>query len=139
MLAGVEERPAKWVQAIKKLDGYDPAVQGVTLRIEPTGTPFDPATYKAEITEASSPSARVVIAGFRKARGRIPGVTFFGRKIGTATLVPLGDVRTVPPATPEIPIATAGVAEEWEFQARAFLKDELVGIASDFVTVLVRG
>ena len=79
------------------------------------------------------------MAAFRKARGKIPGVKFFGRKIGTTTLVPLGDVRTVSPATLKIPITTPGVAEEWEIQARACLKDQLVGIASDFVPVLVRG
>ncbi len=138
-LAGVEARRELWVKAIKALDGYDAAVQGVALQFEPTGTPFDAATYKAEITGVSSPSARAVVAGFRKARGNIVGVKFFGRKIGTTTLMDLGGLRTVSPTTLEIPIATPGVAEEWEIQARAVVKDDLVGIASDFAPVLVRG
>ena len=138
-LAGIEARREIWVKAIKSLDGYDAGVQGVALRIEQTGTAFDPATYKAEITGVSSPSARAVVAEFRKARGKIAGVRFLGRKIGTTTLVELGGLRTVSPTTLEIPIATAGVAEDWEIQARAVVKDVLVGIASDFAPVLVRG
>jgi hypothetical protein len=43
------------------------------------------------------------------------------------------------PATLEIPIATPGVAEDWQIQALAILKDQPVGTASDFVQVLVRG
>ena len=71
-----------------------------------------------------------------KAGGKIQGVKFAGRKIGT---VLLGDLRKVPPATLEIPITTAAVAEDWEIQAQPYLKDLPVGIPGDFKPVLVRG
>lgn len=41
-------------------------------------------------------------------------------------------MRTVSPATLEVPITTPGVAEEWEIQFQPYLKDQPVGIASDF-------
>jgi hypothetical protein len=139
VLAGIEERREKWVQEIKGLAGYDPLIQGVTLRIEQTGTPFNPATYKGEITKLESNAPHTVTAGFRKASGNIQGGKFLGRKIGTATLYAFPDVRTVSPATLEVPLTTPGVAEEWEIQFQPYLKDQAVGIVSDFATVLVRG
>lgn len=139
VLAGVEARREKWVPEIRALTNYDPLVQGVTLRLETTGTPFDPATYKGVIVSVESNAPRQVTAAFRKASGKVQGGKFLGRKIGTAVLHTFPDVRTVSPATLEVPIATPGVAEEWEFQFQPYLKDQPVGLASDFVTVLVRG
>ncbi len=139
VLAGIEKRRELWVPEIRALANYDPLTQGVTLRIETTGTPFNPATYKGEITSLESNAAHTVTAAFRKARGNIQGGKFLGRKIGTALLHSFPDTRTVSPATLDVPITTPGVAEEWEIQFQPYLKDQAVGIASDFATVLVRG
>ena len=139
VLAGIEARREKWVPEIRALTNYDPLVQGVTLRIEQTGTPFNPATYKGEIVSLESTAAHSVTAAFRKARGNIQGGKFLGRKIGTATLHMFADVRTVSPTTLDVPITTPGVAEDWEIQFQPYLKDQAVGIVSDFATVLVRG
>ena len=40
---------------------YDPAVQGAVLRLEPTGTPFDPTTYKALIFDPMSPGPATLL------------------------------------------------------------------------------
>ena len=139
VLAGIEKRRELWVPEIRALANYDPLIQGVTLRIEPTGTPFNPATYKGVIVSLQSTAPHAVTAAFRKASGNMQGGKFLGRKIGTATLHTFADVRTVSPATLEVPITTPGVAEEWEIQFQPYLKDQAVGIVSDFATVLVRG
>lgn len=139
VLAGVEERRELWVPEIRALPNYDPLIQGVTLRIETTGTPFNPANYKGEIVKVESPAPHTITATFRKARGHIQGGKFFGRKIGTATLHAFPDMRTVTPATLDVPLTTPGIAEEWEIQFQPYLKDRPVGIPSDFATILVRG
>ena len=61
VLAGIEKRRELWVPEIRALANYDPLTQGVTLRIETTGTPFNPATYKGEITSLESNAAHTVL------------------------------------------------------------------------------
>ena len=137
VLAGLEARREKWVQQAKHATNYDPGVQGATLRIEPTGTPFDPATYKAEIFGALSPGPATVSCKFRKARNNIAGVAFSGRRKGAAAFVPLGRF-TATPATFLIPLQTPGVPEEWDLQGRALIKDVEIGLPSDLVQLIVR-
>lgn len=137
-LAGIEERREKWVQLAKHAANYDPLVQGAVLRIEPTGTPFDPATYQAEIFGAASPGPATVTCKFRKAGGEISAMAFSGRRVGTVAWVDLGRF-TATPASLHIPLQTPGIPEVWEFQGQALIKDAPIGIPSDHVQVLVRG
>ena len=136
--SGIEARREKWVQAAKHTTAYDPGVQGAVLRIEPTGTPFDPATYQAEIFGATSPSPGTVQCKFRKARGNIDAMAFFGRRGGTVPLVSLGRFTSTP-ATFTIPLLTPGTSETWDLQGRALIKDVDIGSPSDLVQVIVRG
>lgn len=136
--AGLEARREKWVQLAKHASNYDPALQGATLRIEATGTPFDPATYKAIIFDATSPSPSTAACKFRKARRNIDAMKFLGRKAGTPVWVDLGRF-TATPATFHIPLQTPGNPEQWELMGRALIKDQEIGIASDLLEVLVRG
>ena len=137
-LAGLEARREKWVPLAKHSTNYDAAVQGVTLRIEPTGTPFDPVAYKAIIFDAMSPSPSTVSAKYRKARGKIDAMKFLGRRSGTPAWVDLGRF-TATPATFHIPLTTPGNPEQWDLMGRALIKDVEIGIASDLLEVLVRG
>ncbi len=136
--AGIEARREKWVQQAKHIAAYDPGVQGMVLRIEPTGTPFDPTTYKAELFDATSPSPGTVQCKFRKARSNIDAMAFFGRRVGASALVSLGRFTSTP-ATFSIPLQTPGAPEVWELEGRALKKDVEVGIPSDLVQVTVRG
>ncbi|MDQ6765775.1 MAG: hypothetical protein M3Z22_06715 [Verrucomicrobiota bacterium] len=138
VLAGIEKRREKWVQLLKNTAGYDPQVTGVTMRTEIVGGNFDQATYAAEVSEAVSLSPAHVQAKFAKGRGKIDSMEFSGRKIGTTAMVALGRF-SVSPASLAIPIATQGVAEEWEIQGRAVKNDQLIGVASMLMPVLVRG
>ena len=137
-LAGIEARREKWVGAAKKAQNYDAGVQGAVLRIEPTGTPFDPAAYVAEIFGATSPSPGTVLCKFRKARGNVDAMAFFGRRLGVAAWTPLGRF-TATPATFPVPVQAASSAEVWELQGRALVKDAEIGTPSAILQVVVRG
>lgn len=136
--AGLEARREKWVALAKHSSNYDPALQGATLRIEPTGTPFDQNTYKAIIFDATSPSPSTASCKFRKARGNVQAMKFLGRKVGTVAWVDLGRFMATP-ATMHIPLTTPGLPEQWELMGRALIKDQEIGIASDLLEVLIRG
>ena len=138
VLAGLEARREKWVQNAKHAANYDPAVQGAVLRIETTGTPFDPNTYQAEIFGATSPGPATVLCKFRKARRNIDAMKFMGRKSGTMGWTELGRY-TATPASLHIPLQTPGSPEQWELMGRALVKDQEIGLASDLLVVLVRG
>ena len=114
-------------------------MQGATLRIEATGTPFDPATYQAVIFDLTSPASATVSAKFRKAGGHIDAMGFTGRKMaGAGAWLDLGRFMATP-ATLHIPIAVAGQPEEWEIRGQAYIRDTPVGLPSEIATVLVRG
>ncbi len=136
--AGLEVRREKWVQLAKHAPNYDPAVQGATLRIEQTGTPFDPAAYKAEIFGAATPGAATVTVKFRKARGNVQAMKFKGRKAGGSAWTELG-IFLATPASLHIPLTTPGTPEQWELSGRAMVKNDEIGIPSDLLEVLVRG
>lgn len=138
VLAGIEARRVKWVTRGKGSTNFDPAVQGATLRIATTGTPFDPATYQADIFGLMCPAASTVSAKFRKAGGMIDAMGFSGRKIGGGAWVDLGRFLATP-ASVHIPIATAGQPEEWEIVAQAYQQDTAAGLPSMIHTVMVRG
>lgn len=137
VLAGIDPRREKWVQQAKHAGNYDPLVQGAVLRIEPTGTPFDPTTYQAEIFGAMSPGPATMLVKFRKARGQIDAVAIAGRRTGTTAWVPLGTF-TATPATFLVALQTPGVPETWDLQAQALIKDAKIGVPSDIVTAIVR-
>ena len=138
VLAGIEARREKWVQAVKSSTSYNPAVQGNTLRTEATGGSFNPTSYVAVITGVTCTATATVSAKFRKAGGKIAAMSFQGRKAGTSTWSDLGRFMATP-AMLHIPIATPGQPEEWEIQGQAYLKDSAVGVESAIQTVLVRG
>ncbi len=138
VLAGIEKRREKWVQSAKHAPKYNADTDGVALRIEPTGSPFEPVTYQAEITSVTSTAPAQVEAKFRKAGGNITGVEFKGRKAGTMNMQTLGRF-TVSPASLFIPLAAPGQAEQWEIQGQALKGDTLIGTPSDIKPVLVRG
>ena len=135
---GIEERRIKWVARAKGAPNYDPAVQGAVLRIEPTGTPFDPNTYQAVIQSVTSTDSGKVRAKFAKARGNVDGMAFQGRKSGSGTWVDLGRFNSTP-AILTIPITTAGQPEEWDIKGRALKRDVEIGMESMSLGVLVRG
>ena len=138
VLAGIEARRMDWVPSLKHATGYNPQTDGVTLQTEIVGGGFDAAAYQAVVVSAVSHAPAQVAAAFRKARGEITGLEFSGRKVGTQALVKLGRFN-VSPASLHIPIATPGVAEDWEIQGQGYRGDTLVGVPSDFKPVLVRG
>ncbi len=136
--AGLEARREKWVALAKHAANYDPAVQGAVLRIEQTGTPFDPALYKAEIFGALSPGPAVVSCKFRKARGNVDAMNFKGRSSGSVAWLDLGSFMATP-ASIHIPLTTPGTPELWQLVGRALVRDAHIGLASDALEVLVRG
>ena len=136
--AGLEARREKWVQIAKHAANYDPTVQGAVLRIESTGTPFDPATYQAEIFGADSPGPATVLCKFRKARSNIDAMKFMGRKSGLPGWVNLG-TYTATPASLHIPLQTPGSPEQWDLMGRALVRDVEIGLPSNLLQVLVRG
>ena len=136
--AGIEARRAAWVQTAKNAHGYDPNVQGATLRIEMTGDTFNSATYQAIIFGLTSPASATVSAKFRKASGHVDAMAFQGRKSGSSPWIDLGRYMATP-ATLHIPLTTPGQAEEWEIRGHAYIKDSPIGVPSPVQTVLVRG
>ena len=108
VLAAIEPRREKRVQAGKVSETFDVPVQGATLRIEATGTPFDPATYQAVIFDLTSAASSTVSAEFRKAGRHIDAMRFTGRKMASGCPgLDLGRLMATP-ATLHIPIALAG-------------------------------
>lgn len=133
---GVEERRVVWVARAKVSPGYNTSV-GVLLGLEASGSPFDEATYPAEIFGLSSPAPRTVTGKFRKARGNIDGINFYGRKEGTMPWIFLGRFTAIPFSV-TVPLAGAA-PEAWEFLARAVKRDVEIGVASMVVQLIVRG
>ena len=114
-------------------------MQGATLRIEATGTPFDPATYQAVIFDLTSAASSTVSAGFRKAGRHIDAMRFTGRKMASGgPWLDLGRLMATP-ATLHIPIALAGQPEEWEIRGQCYIRDTPVGLPSEIATVPVQG
>ncbi len=135
---GIEVRRAAWVQTVKNASGYDPLVQGATLRTEMTGDSFNRETYQAVISGATSASSATVTVKFRKASGHIDSMAFQGRKAGGGAWVELGRFMATP-ASLHLTLATPGQPEEWEIRGHAYIKDTPVGVPSQAVSVLVRG
>ncbi len=136
ILPGLEARREQWVAKAKASPNYNPSV-GTTLGIEATGTPFDPTTYQAILTNVASPSAHTVTGKFRKAGGQIDGINVYGRKEGTMPWQMLGRFNATP-FSALVPLAAAA-PEPWEFLARAVKRDVEIGVASDVVQQIVRG
>ena len=133
---GFEARREDWVQAVKSAPGYTPSI-GETLRIIAPSTPFDPNAYTAEISGIVSQSPKTITGKFRKARGNVDGILFYGRKDGASSWTELGKF-TATPFTASVPLA--GTAPEvWQFQARAFKRDVPFGNLSDIVEVTIKG
>lgn len=127
----------KWVQLVKAQSAYDPQTHGAALKIEITGTPFDPDTYQADLLDLSSPAAKQLRFKFRKAYGHIDGVNLYGRKAGATTSLLLGRF-TASPGNVLVPLAGTE-PEEWEFFARAVKRDVEVGLPSEIVVQIIRG
>ena len=69
-VAGIDVRRIAWVERCKSSTLYTPDVIGVALRTEPTGTPFDPATWKAKIRLAECTGPAQVRLKLAKGRRR---------------------------------------------------------------------
>jgi hypothetical protein len=134
---GIEARRIDWVRLAKASPAYNPETIGAVLRLEQTGDPFDPATYKAELSDFASPAANTVTFKFRKARGEVDGINLYLRRKGDAAWT-FVRFYSKSPATDTTPVKVAGTPEEREYQGRAVIADAEVGIMSDIDTVLVR-
>ena len=121
---------------MKALPGYTKAL-GIAIGLESSATPFDPTTYKAELSGLNSPAAKVIAGKFRKAYGHIDALNLYGRKAGTTGWTLL-KTCLVSPFTAGVPLA-GGAPEAWEFQGRAVIKDEEIGLPSDIVPMLIHG
>ncbi len=136
IVPGLEARRVQWVEQARSSAAYNPSI-GMALGIEPTGTPFDPATYQAELSALTSPASRTISGKFRKANGNIDGIDLYGRKEGTMPWGLLGRF-TAMPFSALVPLAGAA-PEPWEFLARAVKREVEIGVASMVVQVIVRG
>lgn len=135
---GIEERRPDWVQTIKSNSLYNPLTHGATLKIEYTGTPFNPAAYTGLIKSLKALGSSQVQAKLDKARGNITANCLYGRKTGTALLTFLGKFNAAT-ATVTIPGLTPGALEEWEFCVRGVTGDTEVGNMSPLLTLVVKG
>ena len=137
VFCGIEKRRELWAQVIKNLPGYNPSI-GATLKLEAAVTPFDPATYQAEIFKFDSPSSHTVGGKFRKAGGKIDGINLYARKAGTPGWTALGRFNATP-FTAMVPVTAPTGPEDWEFQARAVKRDVEIGLPSMIVQQTIRG
>ncbi len=133
---GIEARRELWVKMAKGCPGYDAGTTGAMLRTEAPESPFDPNTYVAKLSDATSPAAKQVRFKFSKAYGEIDGINLYGRKSGDTALINLGRF-TATPGNVNVPLAN-GNPEEWQFQAHAVKRDQEIGSPSPAVTVIVR-
>lgn len=135
---GIEARRAAWVQTIKNHRNYNPLTHGAALKIEATGTPFNPSAYTGEIKSIKASGAGKVEMKLDKARGEIDSNCVYGRKTGTPAFALLGKFNAAT-ATVTIPGHAPGALEEWEFCVRGVIRDAEVGDMSPHVSVVVKG
>lgn len=138
VVAGIDTRRITWVERCKSSLQYTPDVIGVALRTEPTGTPFDPAAWKAKIRLAECTGPAQVRLKLAKAGGAVDANAVYCRRKGQTVWTKVG-VFTQAEITDTTPCATPGQPEEREYQVRSVIKDVEIGIASDIETVIVRG
>ena len=133
---GIESRRELWVKMAKGCPSYDAGTTGAMLRTEAPVSPFDPNTYVAKLSDATSPAAKQVRFKFSKAYGEIDGINLYGRKSGDTALLNLGRFNATP-GNVSVPLAN-GNPEEWQFEAHAVKRDKEIGLPSPAVSVIVR-
>ena len=138
LVPGIDGRRILWVERCKTSGNYTPAVIGVALRTEPTGTPFDPLTWKAVIRSLECTGPAQVRLKLAKAGGAVDANAVYCRRKGQTVWMKVG-VFTQSEVVDNTPCATPGQPEEREYQVRSVIKDVEIGIASDIETVIVRG
>ena len=128
-LTGLRGEVAKW----KVADGMTDAI-AAELQIVGGGTPFNPETYKPQITAD-------VFSGY---------VRFKFKKLGAGGIILNTRIKgtmgwkfvsrdTNSPYDDHTPLAVAGQSEVREYQAFGILGDDQIGLPSDIVTVVFAG
>lgn len=135
---GIEERRGQWVATIKSLPTYNPLTVGAALRLEATGTPFNPAAYTGKIRSITRTGPSTVELKLDKARGELDANCVYGRRVNTGNFAFLGKF-TAATATITLPGMPAGESQEWEFYTRGVIKDAEVGEPPAHVSEFVKG
>ena len=118
------------------MPGYTEAI-GEALGIVPSGAPFDPNAYQAEIISAiNTNSGGEVTIRFRKTYGKIDGVNVYSRLQGQADWKLLG-FKKLSPYLDETPLAQPGVPEVREYRVRAVHNDVEIGLFRDVTPLTV--
>ena len=138
VVAGIDGRRILWVERCKSSGFYTPDIIGVALRTEPTGTPFDPTAWKADIRFIECTGPAQVRLKLAKAGGAVDANAVYCRRKGQTVWMKVG-VFTQSEVFDNTPCAAPGQPEEREYQVRSVIKDVEIGIASDIETVIVRG
>ena len=129
-LAGIRGEVALW----KPQPGMDAATEA-DLKIVGTSTPFNPDTYKGNITSAEAFSGYVRLK-FQK--GGVGSVNIYSRKRGeTAWQFLSRDTNS--PYDDHHPLAVAGVPEVREYIAFGVVNDVQIGQPSDIKSVTFGG
>ena len=133
---GIAARRSAWVATAKKSPNYNPDTVGRTLRLEPSGTPFNPATYVAELKgiEVTGPAQVQVKIG--KGGGQVTAAQL-QMKRGTDAAFKTVGMFTARTYIDHTPLAQAGVPETREYQLVALKNDVVIGQPSPILTVVV--
>ena len=68
---GIGARRSAWVVTAKRSPAYNPDTNGRTLRLEISGTPFNPATYVAELKSVDATGHETVLVKIGKGGGQV--------------------------------------------------------------------
>ena len=133
---GIAARRSAWVATGKKTPGYNAETNGRVLRLEPTDTPFNPATLVADLKKVEAIAHETVQVTVGKAGGKVTAGQLQVRR-GNG-----GAFATVAMFTGRVyldhtPLAVPGVPEVREYQLLAMQNDVVIGHPSPILTVTV--
>ena len=133
---GIGARRSAWVATAKKSPNYNPDTNGRTLRLEPVVTPFNPATYVAELKSVEATGHETVLAKILKGGGQVTAAQL-QMKRGTDTAFKTVGMFTARSYVDHTPLAQPNVPESRQYQLLAMKDDVVIGQPSPILTVVV--
>lgn len=133
---GIGARRSAGVATAKKSPAYNPDTNGRTLRLEISGTPFNPTTYVAELKSVEATGHEQVLAKIGKGGGQVTAAQL-QMKRGTDTAFKTVGMFTARSYVDHTPLAQPNVPEERQYQLLAMKNDVVIGQPSPILTVVV--
>ncbi len=133
---GIDARRSAWVAVAKKSTNYNPDTVGRTLRLEAVITPFNPATYVAELLDVRPTGHETVAVKVGKGGGQVTMLVLQMQRGSDPTFRTVGQF-TGRSYIDHTALVAANVPEVRGYQLLAMQNDAVIGQPSPIITVTV--